>query len=122
MRAVRTMRTMRTMRVMPENQKNPHFSCNIRSHLCYNTPMVKSIPLPKGISVAQAARLLHYSESQVRRMIAAGDLVAWKPRGPRGRFWLVDEIALASIQHRLIASARRRFDDSQAQLGQLELF
>ena len=84
--------------------------------------MVKSIPLPKGISVAQAARLLHYSESQVRRMIAAGDLVAWKPRGPRGRFWLVDEIALASIQHRLISTARRRFDDSQAQLGQLELF
>lgn len=84
--------------------------------------MVKSIPLPKGISVAQAARLLHYSESQVRRMIAAGDLVAWKPRGPRGRFWLVDEIALASIQHQLIASARRRFNDSQAQLGQLELF
>lgn len=103
-------------------EKKSHFPCNIRSHLCYNSPMVKSLNTPKGITVQQAAAILRYSESQVRRMIAAGDLVAWKPRGPRGRLWLVDEIALASVQKSRIARARHDYEAAQAKLMQLELF
>ena len=84
--------------------------------------MVKSLNTPKGITVQQAAAILRYSESQVRRMIAAGDLVAWKPRGPRGRLWLVDEIALASVQKSRISRARHDYEAAQAKLMQLELF
>ncbi len=117
---------MSFMRHLPhnyaQNQKKSHFSCNICSALCYNSPMVKSLNTPKGITVQQAAAILRYSESQVRRMIAAGDLVAWKPRGPRGRLWLVDEIALASVQKSRIARARHDYEAAQAKLMQLELF
>ncbi len=66
----------------------------------------KGMAAPRGITVEQAAAQLQYSCSTVRRMIAAGELVAWKPRGSRGRKYLIDEISLARLQARFITSAR----------------
>jgi len=66
----------------------------------------KPLPPPRGITVQQAAEALHYSHDTILRMIAAGEIVAWKPRGERGRRWLVDEISLARIQAAKIARAR----------------
>ena len=66
------------------------------------------LPPPKGISVPAAANALQLSVATVRRMIAAGQLVAWKPRGAAGRKWLVDEVSLAATQSLMIQAARQR--------------
>ena len=76
---------------------------------------------PKGITVDEAAALLRYSTSTVRRLISAHILVAWKPGGPNGRKYLVDEIALARWQASSIARARTEADPVQTALLQGEL-
>ena len=72
--------------------------------LACGLPLV--LPQMNARSLYLAGRLAFACAGNCRRMIAAGDLVAWKPRGPRGRLWLVDEIALASVQKSRIARAR----------------
>ena len=76
---------------------------------------------PRGITVEEAAQLLRYSTSTVRRLIAAHILVAWKPGGPAGRKYLIDEIALARWQASEIARARQNADAVQSALLQGEL-
>lgn len=76
---------------------------------------------PRGITVEEAAQLLRYSTSTVRRLIAAHILVAWKPGGPAGRKYLIDEIALARWQASEIARARQNADSVQSALLQGEL-
>ncbi len=77
-----------------------------------------SLPPPRGIDVKTAAALLQVSPITVRRMIASYALVAWKPRGPRGRKWLVDEVSLGAVQAAMIRAARRRAAPVQAELIQ----
>lgn len=81
----------------------------------------KQLRTPKGITVEEAAQLLHYSTSTVRRLIANRVLVAWKPGGPHGRKWLVDEISLAAWQAAEIARARHLAAPVQHALMQGEL-
>lgn len=76
---------------------------------------------PKGITVDEAAALLRYSTSTVRRLIAAHILVAWKPGGPAGRKYLIDEISLARWQAESIARARTEAAPVQNALLQGEL-
>lgn len=76
---------------------------------------------PRGITVDEAAALLRYSTSTVRRLISAHILVAWKPGGPAGRKYLIDEIALARWQASEIARARQNADSVQSALLQGEL-
>lgn len=76
---------------------------------------------PKGITVDEAAALLRYSTSTVRRLISAHILVAWKPGGPAGRKYLIDEISLARWQASSIARARTEADPVQTALLQGEL-
>ena len=76
---------------------------------------------PRGITVEEAATLLRYSTSTVRRLIAAHIIVAWKPGGPNGRKYLVDEISLARWQAASIARARTEAAPVQAALLQGEL-
>ena len=76
---------------------------------------------PKGITVDEAAALLRYSTSTVRRLISAHILVAWKPGGPAGRKYLVDEIALARWQAESIRRARIEAAPVQNALLQGEL-
>lgn len=80
------------------------------------------MPAPRGITVAEAAEALRYSASTVRRMIASGELAAWKPRGIRGRHWLIDEVSLAAVQRALIEQARERSTPTQQALIQGHLF
>lgn len=76
---------------------------------------------PRGITVDEAADLLRYSTSTIRRLIAAHILVAWKPGGPNGRKYLIDEISLARWQASSIARAREDAATTQAALLQGEL-
>lgn len=76
------------------------------------------MPPPRGISVQQAAAALQLSVATVRRMIAAGELVAWKPRGRNGRKWLVDDVSLAAVQAHMIQEARRRCAPVQERMVQ----
>lgn len=76
---------------------------------------------PRGITVEEAAQLLRYSTSTVRRLIAAHILVAWKPGGPAGRKYLIDEISLARWQAESIRRAREEASTTQAALLQGEL-
>lgn len=76
------------------------------------------LPPPKGICVEKAAAMLQLSVATVRRMIAAGRLVAWKPCGSAGRKWLVDEVSLAAAQAKMIREARRRCAQAQADMTQ----
>ena len=76
------------------------------------------LPPPKGISVPAAAHALQLSVATVRRMIAAGQLVAWKPRGAAGRKWLVDEVSLAATQSLMIQAARQRCAPAQHEMMQ----
>ena len=69
----------------------------------------------------EAAALLRYSTSTVRRLISVHILVAWKPGGPAGRKYLIDEIALARWQASEIARARSEADPVQNALLQGEL-
>jgi len=91
--------------------------------LCYHPPVESTVQLktPRGITVEEAAQLLRYSTSTVRRLIAAHILVAWKPGGPAGRKYLIDEIALARWQASEIARARQNADSVQSALLQGEL-
>ena len=82
---------------------------------------IVNLSTPRGITVEEAATLLRYSTSTVRRLIAAHILVAWKPGGPNGRKYLVDEIALARWQAASIARARTEAAPVQAALLQGEL-
>lgn len=77
---------------------------------------------PKGITVQEAARMLRYSPDTVLRMIEAGEIVAWKPRGARGRKWLIDEVSLARVQAAHISRARAAAAPAQRRLIQGELF
>lgn len=70
--------------------------------------MNKDMPPPRGITIEEAARMLRYSRTTIKRMIKDGTLAAWKPRGKRGRKWLIDEIHLARMQAALIAAARQQ--------------
>ncbi len=79
------------------------------------------LPSPKGITVAEAAALLRYSSSTIRRLISAHILVAWKPAGPSGRKYLIDEISLARLQAASINRARSEADPVQTALLQGEL-
>lgn len=65
----------------------------------------KTLPPPKGITIAQACRLLNYSKETVRQMIVKGELVAWRPRR-NGKRWLIDEVSLAHYQNAAIQAAR----------------
>ena len=65
--------------------------------------------------------MLHYSAMTIRRMIADGTLVAWKPRGPRGRKWLIDEISLGALQAAMVKAARTKAAPIQSALLQGEL-
>lgn len=76
---------------------------------------------PRGITVQEAAEALRYSCDTVLRMIAAGELVAWKPRGARGRKWLIDEVSLARVQAAHISRARAAAAATQQRLIQGEL-
>ncbi len=76
---------------------------------------------PRGMSVAQVAAYLGYSEMTVLRMIRSGELVAWKPRGQRGRRWLIDEVSLATLQAAMVQQARRRCQPVQQAILQGEL-
>ena len=78
--------------------------------------MNKDLPPPRGITIEQAARMLHYSRATIRRMIEDGTLAAWKPRGARGRKYLIDEISLARMQEALIAAARQQAAPVQSAL------
>lgn len=87
------------------------------------SPLESTVQLktPRGITVEEAAQLLRYSTSTVRRLIAAHILVAWKPGGPAGRKYLIDEISLARWQDASIARARTEAAPVQAALLQGEL-
>jgi len=87
------------------------------------TQPINGLAAPKGITVEHAAALLHYSAQTIRRMIADGTLVAWRPRGPRGRKWLIDEASLAALQAAFIRRARAHAAPVQTALlqGQLPL-
>lgn len=65
----------------------------------------KTLPPPKGITIAQACRMLNYSKETIRQMIINGELVAWRPR-KNGRRWLIDEVSLAHYQYAAIQTAR----------------
>lgn len=73
---------------------------------------------PRGISIEKAAELLHYSRESVRRMIKAQELVAWKPRGARGRKYLIDEVSLAAVMGAQIHQARTSAEHVQESLKQ----
>lgn len=83
-----------------------------------NTPHAAKLPPPRGISVPAAAHALQLSVATVRRMIAAGQLVAWKPRGAAGRKWLVDEVSLAATQSVMIQASRERCAPAQNEMMQ----
>ena len=87
------------------------------------SPLESTVQLktPRGITVEEAAQLLRYSTSTVRRLIAAHILVAWKPGGPAGRKYLIDEISLARWQAESIRRAREEASTTQAALLQGEL-
>lgn len=91
--------------------------------VCYHSHVESTVQLktPRGITVEEAAQLLRYSTSTVRRLIAAHILVAWKPGGPAGRKYLIDEISLARWQASEIARARQNADSVQSALLQGEL-
>lgn len=74
---------------------------------------LSSLPAPRGITVEEAARALHYSPQSIRRLCAIGILPAWKPLG-RGK-WLVDEVALAHQQMQKINAARVQHEASLKQ-------
>lgn len=69
---------------------------------------LSSLPAPRGISVQDAARALHYSPQSIRRLCNSGQIPAWKPMG-RGK-WLVDEVVLAHQQLQKITAARQRHE------------
>ena len=79
------------------------------------------MPAPRGVTVEHAASMLRYSRMTILRMIADGTLVAWKPRGPRGRKWLIDEVSLGALQAAMVQSARTKAAPVQAALLQGEL-
>ncbi|MBQ4593043.1 MAG: helix-turn-helix domain-containing protein [Akkermansia sp.] len=79
------------------------------------------IPAPKGITVEEAAAMLRYSTATVRRLIASHILIAWKPAGPHGRKWLIDEVSLARWQAECIRRARIEAAPVQNALLQGEL-
>ena len=83
--------------------------------------IVNPLSAPRGISVEQAAAMLRYSRMTILRMIADGSLVAWKPRGPRGRKWLIDEVSLGALQAAMVQAARTKAAPVQAALLQGEL-
>ncbi len=76
------------------------------------------LPLPRGITVRQAAELLRYSQDSILRMIHAGELVAIQPRGARGRRWLIDELSLHRILSANWQQAREATKETQAKLIQ----
>ena len=55
-------------------------------------------------------------------MIAAGELIAWRPRGRKGRRILIDEVSLAALQSTLITTARAAAAPTQQALIQGALF
>lgn len=73
---------------------------------------------PRGITIEQAAATLGYSRETVRIMIKNKELVAWKPRGHRGRKYLIDEVSLASVQAAQIQGARKKAEKIQESLKQ----
>ncbi len=84
--------------------------------LCYNI-LMESLPLPppRGITIEQAAKTLHYSKETIRRMIVSKELVAWRPRA-NGRRWLIDEVCLAHYQNKAIQQARKEVARVDAQM------
>lgn len=90
---------------------------------CYHSRVESTVQLktPRGITVEEAAQLLRYSTSTVRRLIAAHILVAWKPGGPAGRKYLIDEISLARWQAESIRRAREEASTTQTALLRGEL-
>ena len=83
--------------------------------------IVNPLAAPRGITVQQAAVALRYSTASIRRLIAEQVLVAWKPAGPRGRKWLIDEVSLSRLQAALIDRARSHAAPTQQALLQGEL-
>lgn len=81
----------------------------------------EGLRVPRGITVAQAAVALRYSTASIRRLIAQQILVAWKPAGPRGRKWLIDEVSLSRLQAALIDRARSHAAPIQQSILQGEL-
>lgn len=78
----------------------------------------QALPMPRGITVRQAAELLRYSQDSILRMIHAGELVAIQPRGARGRRWLIDELSLRRVLTANWQQAREATADTQARLIQ----
>lgn len=81
----------------------------------------EGLRVPRGITVAQAAVALRYSTASIRRLIAEQVLVAWKPAGPRGRKWLIDEVSLGALQAAMVQAARTKAAPVQTALLQGEL-
>lgn len=65
--------------------------------------------------------MLRYSPATIRRLIAERILIAWKPGGPTGRKYLIDEISLARWQASSIDRARSEAAPTQSALLQGEL-
>ena len=82
---------------------------------------IQQLSAPRGITVQQAAAALRYSTASIRRLIAEQILVAWKPAGPRGRKWLIDEVSLSRLQAALIDRARSHAAPIQQSILQGEL-
>ncbi len=82
---------------------------------------IVNLSSPKGITVEEAAALLRYSPATVRRLISERVLIAWKPGGPAGRKYLIDEISLARWQAAEISRARKEAAPVQTALLQGEL-
>ena len=76
---------------------------------------------PRGITVEEAAAMLRYSTATVRSLIAAHVIVAWKPGGPKGRKYLVDDVTLARCQTSTIARVRTEAAPMQTALLQGKL-
>lgn len=102
-------------------QKNPRPLANSKKHVTIPPVETKQLPAPRGVTVEHAAAMLRYSRMTILRMIADGTLVAWKPRGPRGRKWLIDEVSLGALQAAMVQSARTKAAPVQNALLQGEL-
>ena len=77
---------------------------------------------PRGITVDEAAAMLRFSRAHIRRLIARRVIVAWKPAGPSGRKYLIDEVSLATLQSAQINHARAEAAATQKALIQGVLF
>ena len=104
-----------------KNLTTSHSCDTISTVEALNKHQINNLSAPRGITVQQAAVALRYSTASIRRLIAEQVLVAWKPAGPRGRKWLIDEVSLSRLQAALIDRARSHAAPVQQSILQGEL-